>query len=504
MNNMSLYFGDIHNHCGISYGHGSLEDAYKNARLQLDFASVTGHSSWPDIPEGDTRLQSVVDYHHTGFRKLESSWQKYVDVTEEYNEPGKFITFFSYEWHSLQSGDHVTYFKRPVDSMLKPATIEKFRQKLLSFRAQGIDCMLIPHHIGYKTGYRGLNWETFFEDISPVVEIISMHGCAESDNSPIPYLHTMGPLDSNNTMQAGLAAGKHFGVVGSTDHHSAHPGSYGYGRLGVWAEALTRDAIWEAIQQRRTYALSGDNIELHFAMNDHPLGSQIAYTNDRHIDLSVKGGYALDRIEVLKNNQVILQQCFVDQASLTKNIRGKFVLEMGWGEKDIEQLWDGELTIENGTLLKVEPRFHGIDIVDPKDQHQKQHHFSFYEQSRENSVAFQTCTWGNPTSVTNANQAICFEIEGIPATRISCRINKKQFSYTLEELHQGSKSEYLGAFLTGAVRFHRFSPEQEYLWETAFQDTSENSRNDFYYVRVSQKNQQWAWSSPIRFVKRET
>ena len=27
--NLSLYLGDIHNHCAVGYGHGSLEEANK-------------------------------------------------------------------------------------------------------------------------------------------------------------------------------------------------------------------------------------------------------------------------------------------------------------------------------------------------------------------------------------------------------------------------------------------------------------------------------------------
>ncbi|MFN2305143.1 MAG: Tat pathway signal sequence, partial [Anaerolineales bacterium] len=73
------------------------------------------------------------------------------------------------------------------------------------------------------------------------------------------------------------------------------------------------------------------------------------------------------------------------------------------------------------------------------------------------------------------------------------------YSYTFEELHQGSKSEYIGGFLTGAVRFFRFMPEAEYCWATEFQDSSPNGAEDFYYLRVLQKNNQWAWSSPVRF-----
>ncbi len=496
---MPFYFGDIHNHCGVSYGHGSLADAYKNARLQLDFASVTGHSAWPDMPKADARLKSVVDYHTTGFKKLEDHWEHYVHMTEENNKPGDFVTFFSYEWHSRKYGDYVAYFKNPVHSMLKPDTLKEFRQCLLDYQSQGIACMLVPHHIGYKTGYRGINWDSFSEDISPVVEIVSMHGCAECDDSPLPYLHTMGPLASMNTMQAGLAAGKHFGVTGSTDHHSAHPGSYGYGRLGLWAESLSRDSIWEAIQQRRTYALTGDKIELAFAVNEHPLGSLVPYTDERHISLQLRGGYALDKIEVIKNNGVIFHKCFPGKIPFYENVRGKLVIEVGWGEKGLAQPWDVELTVEDGVIAGVEPRFHGVDVVDPTDRHQRKYQFSRWERTSRNSVRFHTCTWGNPTSGTNANQALSLEIEGDPATRLVSKINNTTFSDTLEELHQGSKSAYIGGFLTGAVRFHRFMPEGEYCWETEFQDSSKNGAEDFYYLRVSQKNNQWAWSSPIRF-----
>ena len=42
--NLQVFYGDLHPHCGISYGHGSLEDALRNAKEQLDFCSVTGHA----------------------------------------------------------------------------------------------------------------------------------------------------------------------------------------------------------------------------------------------------------------------------------------------------------------------------------------------------------------------------------------------------------------------------------------------------------------------------
>jgi hypothetical protein len=57
------------NHCVIGYGHGGLKDAIQNARLQLDFAAVTVHACWPDMPTEEDRLAALVDYHQQGFKK---------------------------------------------------------------------------------------------------------------------------------------------------------------------------------------------------------------------------------------------------------------------------------------------------------------------------------------------------------------------------------------------------------------------------------------------------
>ena len=47
---LKYYWGDLHNHCNLTYGHGDLDKAYEAAREQLDFVSVTPHAMWPDIP----------------------------------------------------------------------------------------------------------------------------------------------------------------------------------------------------------------------------------------------------------------------------------------------------------------------------------------------------------------------------------------------------------------------------------------------------------------------
>ena len=111
-NNLKMFWGDLHNHCNITYGHGDMRDAFEAAKEQLDFVSVTPHAMWPDIDSelihNDPRLKWVLDYHTDAFRRLRSgNYEKYVKMTNEYNKEGKFLTFIGYEAHSMKHGDHV-------------------------------------------------------------------------------------------------------------------------------------------------------------------------------------------------------------------------------------------------------------------------------------------------------------------------------------------------------------------------------------------------------------
>ena len=78
--NLKMYWGDLHNHCNITYGHGDMRDAFEAAKGQLDFVSVTPHAMWPDIPGADDpRLKWVIDYHTGAFKRLrEGGYEKYV------------------------------------------------------------------------------------------------------------------------------------------------------------------------------------------------------------------------------------------------------------------------------------------------------------------------------------------------------------------------------------------------------------------------------------------
>lgn len=497
----SVFYGDLHNHCGISYGHGPIEDAYRNAKLQLDFASVTGHGAWPDIND-QSMPEAVVQYHREGFAELRRRWSEYLAATESARTPGKFETFFSYEIHSFRHGDKTAITPDPPAALTTPDNPEELAAYLARTDAGRDRVLLLPHHIGYQTGYRGVNWETLTDEASPIVEIISMHGLAEADDGNFPYLHTMGPLDGRNTMVGGLQRGRHFGVVGNTDHHSSHPGSFGYGKTAVWAPELTRQAIWEAFLNRRTYAVSGDRIRLAFAINGLPLGSQLPRQDRRMITAEVVAGGPIDRIEVIKNGRRRYRHDHpVELAVVPPQAPaiGKIVVEVGWGQKGEPVRWDVEATLEGGRLLSVEPRLHGHDVVDPLDTADGPYAFSNWDHDG-NTVRMTTRTVGNPTATSPQTQAVCLEVHASPSATLQVRANGTERRFSVAELTESARTFYTAGFVSPAVRVHRFAHAASYTAALAFTDDEqpESGRDeDWYYVRVIQRNGHAAWSSPI-------
>ncbi len=498
---LNLYYGDIHNHCAVGYGHGRLEDAFYNSRLQLDFAAVTVHAHWPDIPVGEARLADLVDYHQQGFSKTDAAWPFVQEIVAANNQAGRFATFLGFEWHSREFGDHNIYFAGAEGEIIRAANLKDMRQALHGWQARGIDTLLIPHHIGYKQGYRGINWRTFNTELSPVVEIMSMHGVSESADAPYPYLHTMGPRDRQSLYQFGLAQGHIVGVIGSTDHHSAHPGSYGHGRMAVWATELSREAIWQAIKARRTVALTGDKIAIAFSVNEQPMGTVLPYSDERHINVSVEGGNALDYVEVLYNNRVIQRSSAteLESGSIDNSSPQSFKVhfEVGWGQKGENVDWQVALEVDNGRLLDVEPRFRGHDVVAPQASEEESYAFSDWSRVGENGLRFRTRTWGNPATTTSATQGIGMKIQGDARSLIRGRINGQPVEITMSDLILGPKSAYLGQFLTPAYYFQRAVPLEEYTCHFDFTHRVNSAIRDWYYVRVRQRNRQWAWSSPI-------
>jgi len=493
---VNLYWGDIHNHCGISYGYGSLENALTAAREHLDFCAVTGHASWHDMPEPSPRLEFVVDFHERGFAKLARNWDGVRRTLEAANVPHRFVTFQSYEAHSGEHGDHHLLSPSPDLPIVHGGSPPE-----LAARLAPRPVILIPHHTAYVAGHRGVNWESFSSEISPVVEVYSKHGCSMSDQGPYPYLHTMGPRDSRNTVRAGLALGHRFGFVASTDHHAGYPGSYGDGRLAVLAEKKTRPAIWEAILARRTYAVTGDKIACRFRVNGADMGSEVGQTGPRRLELQVEACDRLDRVVVYKNSRPWRVVCGQDLGPPGQAGAFKVRVEMGWGRSPEAFLWNGEVAVRDGVIASVEGCFRGRSVLAPTRDRTEDpeinalaNHIVGTTLAR---VEWQCTSFKNPSVLHPQTAAVILEIRGDAQTTLDLRINGVAAKLSIGELLGGSRGMHVGGYGTEAVLVHRAISETQYRLRREWTDAEPQADCDVYDVAIGQVNNQWAWLSPV-------
>ncbi|MBI3973579.1 MAG: Tat pathway signal sequence, partial [Chloroflexi bacterium] len=420
--------------------------------------------------------------------------------------PGQFETFLSYEWHSIHDGDHHVVYRGDHGPLLGGERIWDLKAALrgAAERGEAPAALAIPHHIGYGAGYRGINWETFTPEMSPFVEIFSLHGCSESDEAPYPMLHRMGPRDGQATAAWGLQQGHRVGLVASTDHHSGYPGSYGDGRQAVAARELTREALWEGFLARRVYAATGDRIWLDFHVNDNWMGAEFSAVGQREIRIDVRGRGAIDYVELLKNERALRRWSgpdparAVEYAGTPRPVRTLVRIEWGWGGEERPVPWECCLSLPDGQLLDVETCFAGPAIVAPQEHYEESERLPHEVLARDaTSVAWRSETVPNPTVRHPATQALIVEVELTPGAELVLEANGRRYRHTLAELLEASSSHFLRGWRSEAIVLHRALPaELCRVTGTVEDEPRAVEGTDCYRVRVAQRNGQWAWSSP--------
>lgn len=487
-----LFWGDLHNHNAVGYAKGSLERSIDLAREHLDFFAFTGHAWWHDMPKmpGNRHMKWV-----NGFEKHKNHWDKTRQLIQDANNDD-FVALLGYEWHSSQFGDYCMIFPEDQPNLFLPDHVEK----LLDF-AEANNALAIPHHLGYKQGWRGANFKHFRSSVSPVVEIFSEHGCTETDRSPFPMIrHSMGGRSTSNTVVPQLEKGKRFGFIASTDDHLGYPGAYGEGVLGVWANDLSSKSLMEAIHARRTYAATGDRITLEVALNGHPMGSELPATAERQIDVRVEGDDSISMVELVCSGQVIERYFPEDHLSGPTQLPGnvKCRIQYGWGPwADLNLgrtcLWDMSIHLSKGQFLRANPYFQSSPFDENlRDRLQV---ISPQELRLQSNTTRVKCYGEDPT------KSIVCEIAGDPESVLTLKLRQpveQTVSAKLKDLIDDNLVTFTGEFTTESYIINRLVSPSEYSMKIRWQDRSKDaSASDWYYVRVTQHNGQVAWSSPI-------
>ncbi len=486
------FFGDLHNHNQVGYAQGSLERAFEIARNHLDFYAFTPHSYWPDMGTYDGKIEHK---WKNGFHVAKARWPDVVELARKYDEPEKFVTILGYERHGAAEGDyHILFPDLKGDYEL----IEDLQELQEFARRRG--CIMVPHHPSNRLGHRGVDGSRIDPRVSPVIEIYSEWGCAEHDRAPQPYKrHTEGGRWTRHTYQRYLESGLKLGAVASTDDHLGYPGAYREGLAAVKVKELTREAIFDALRSRRVYAVSGDRIGLDFFVNGHIMGQETPFRRERRIEVGVQGWDEVDRVEVVRNGQVIHREFPVDR-SPGANPWNEPVLvrfEYGWGPWPAlgwggTADWDFTISVEGGEILDMQTCF----VTGPMDEFRRD---KVLERGPKR-VRVQSYTALKQQVDDYSQKAIVLKVAGSAGTKVTVTCSKPRecsLSQSLADLAESNEMLFTAPFPWESAMLHRpvFAPNADAGFSV--DDERDGARADWYYVRVHQSNGDMAWSSPV-------
>ncbi len=472
-----LVWGDTHGHSGFAEGIGSAEAFMRWAKedSRLDFVTHSEHDIFMDDAE----------------------WESLRRIVLANLEEGRFIPFLGYEWtvDNRSGGHHNVLFRTPQDRQRFDArrfpTLPRLYAGIRASTSEK-DVLLIPH--AHNSG----DWRVMDPDLVRLVEIMSHHGTFE----------WFGRMY--------LQHGHQVGVIAASDNHLSQPGyssppgagvSQRAGLAGVYADNKTTDGIFNALRGLRTYATNGDRIILDFNVNDAPMGTRAAMDKSRRIAGQVIGTAPLESVTVLKNDQVLWSQSYVDAAA-DKNAPVQVAVSFSSPSEPVNprdnprgwRPWVGTLQVQGAKIVSGAPAASGnttlwktAAVPGSTDT------WSFATASRgSTSTMIYTLSEVKSGAVLNLSINAGREFGGAPPYfRAHQPVEAVNLSIRVNDLRDGAQTARVNATdYQDSISVRRWieGTTREATFEV--NDTG-NVVGDWYQVRVVQSNDGVAWSSPV-------
>ncbi|MEA4884918.1 MAG: CehA/McbA family metallohydrolase [Clostridia bacterium] len=243
---LNFYFGNLHSHTSYSDGVLTPSDAFAHARdvAKMDFLAVTEHGYY---------LQESTNIH---------LWYRSLEEAEAFYQPGVFLPLVGFEW--TYGPGHMCGHDTPL------AASRDIQRDLPAFAA-------------FLRDYRGIgvfNHPNY--DIQPNWDDFLYLGEADKWVSLIevgsgPYRHN---VKNERAYIRSLDRGWRVGAVSNQDNHRADWGTAAPTRTGILAPELTREAVYAAMREMRTYATEDRNTRVLFSCGDVMMGGESVISAD--------------------------------------------------------------------------------------------------------------------------------------------------------------------------------------------------------------------------------
>jgi len=257
---MHAYHGDLHNHTSYSDGSGTPAQAVATARAAgLEFFALTDHS----------------------YAISDAEWEDTLNQLNAANEDGAFITLRGFEY--TQGGEgHINVYNTVrhatralmagcsycdyTPNLEAGVTVQGFYPWLAITGTQALDDLGTLMHFNHP-GWMNFNDWTYHPEVEEIAQLEEA-GNGWGSSYVFSYDEWIRSLDY----------GWKVGATNNTDNHSMHWGTVGPNRTGVLMPELTRRALMEALQARRTFATEDSNFNLYVKGNGYWMGSDLSNT----------------------------------------------------------------------------------------------------------------------------------------------------------------------------------------------------------------------------------
>lgn len=297
-----LLWGDVHTHTNFSDGKGTVDEllAYARDVARLDFVILSDH----DFGNGPP------------WRMSRETWNQVQDKVDAYTIEGKFVAIAGYEWTS-QAKYWTDVGPNEHSERLFPGRPKYYNHKNVYFPASVADIFRSKDRAYFtpdllaeavrKTGGLIQNNHPFVFGSNETRDQFEYASC-QSDvivNTEIgpDTSHYQGKtyrLNWEQELRGLLNRGVRTGFVRGTDTHDLKPAA----RTAVLAKELSRPAIFDALRQRRNYAVSNARIELAFRIGGCSMGGEVVVAGSPEIEASVTGTANLREVIVVRDGTV--------------------------------------------------------------------------------------------------------------------------------------------------------------------------------------------------------
>ena len=228
-------------------------------------------------------------------------------------------------------------------------------------------------------------------------------------------------------------------------------------------------------------------------------------TNGRKIRMSVRAEDTIDKITIYKNLKPLCVFC-PESLKRKKSSKYKLRVETGWGYGEELFKWECSAAVEDGKILGGNAYFRGRSVLSPTEKSEKTedsiNNIDDRVLERSPSAFRWVCeTVKNKTTLHPQTDSAVVEIHGDDSTRLTITVNGKTNIKTVRELLESGYSGHMKPYASHAYLVHTLVPETDYTAEIELEDTEPEQDTDVYHAEISQKNNQWAFVSPIYAMK---